>query len=69
MFHGEVAPGYESVREEFERCLTQLGETGASFVALVGRRPVADLWGGERFERNSLVHLYSVTNSPRIRRD
>ena len=61
MVHGEVAPGFESVREAFERCFTELGETGASFVALVDGRPVVDLWGGEQFERDSLVHVYSVT--------
>lgn len=57
--HGEVAPGFEGVRAEFERCFAELGETGASFHALVGGRVVADLWGG--IERDSLVNVYSVT--------
>ena len=61
MIHGDVAAGFESLREEFERCFVELGETGAAFTALVDGRPVADLWGGEGFERNSLVHVYSVT--------
>jgi CubicO group peptidase (beta-lactamase class C family) len=61
MVQGVVAAGFESVRGAFERCFVELGETGASFVALVDGRPVADLWGGEGFERGSLVHVYSVT--------
>jgi CubicO group peptidase (beta-lactamase class C family) len=61
MVHGVVAPGFESVRVAFDRCFAELGETGATFVALVDGRPVADLWGGEGFERDSLVHVYSVT--------
>jgi hypothetical protein len=27
---GTVAPGFEAVRTAFERCFTELGETGAS---------------------------------------
>jgi hypothetical protein len=33
-----VAPGFELVREAFERCFAELGETGAGFVALQGGR-------------------------------
>jgi CubicO group peptidase (beta-lactamase class C family) len=56
-----VAPGFDAVKETFERCFVQSGETGAAFVAVVDGRPVADLWGGEGFERDSLVNVYSVT--------
>jgi CubicO group peptidase (beta-lactamase class C family) len=58
---GSIAPGFENVRSAFERCFAELGETGASFHALAGGRTVADLWGGDGFERDSLVHVYSVT--------
>jgi CubicO group peptidase (beta-lactamase class C family) len=58
---GNVAPGFEGVRDAFARCFGELGETGAAFSARVRGRPVADLWGGEGFERDSLVHVYSVT--------
>jgi CubicO group peptidase (beta-lactamase class C family) len=61
MIHGTVAPGFESVHECFERCFSELGETGAAFVALAHGRTVADLWGGEGFDRAPLVHVYSVT--------
>src|SRR6516164_10377517 len=61
MVHGVVAPGFESVREAFERCFDELGETGAGFVAWQGGRRVADLWDGDGFERDSLVHVFSVT--------
>jgi hypothetical protein len=33
MIHGQVAAGFEAVREEFEGCFTELGETGAAFTA------------------------------------
>ncbi|HSC02411.1 MAG TPA: hypothetical protein VLC49_03800 [Solirubrobacteraceae bacterium] len=33
MLHGEVAPGLEPVRDAFEPCFVELGETGASFAA------------------------------------
>src|SRR3954453_17012204 len=61
MITGNVAPGFDAVRDAFERCFDELGETGAAFSARVRGRPVADLWGGEGFQRDSLVHVYSVT--------
>src|ERR1700761_2819810 len=61
MVQGEVAPGFEGVREAFEKCFSDLGETGAAFAALIDGRVVVDLWGGDGFERNSLVNVYSVT--------
>lgn len=61
MVHGTVAPGFEAVGDAFERCFAEQGETGAAFVALVNGRPVADLWGGDDFTRDGLVHVYSVT--------
>jgi CubicO group peptidase (beta-lactamase class C family) len=56
-----VAHGFEPVREAFERCFAELGETGASFAALLDGRLVVDLWGGDGIERDSLVNVYSVT--------
>src|SRR3954470_23752094 len=61
MVNGVVAPGFEPVRSEFERCFAELGETGASFTAIADGRVVADLWGGDGFGRDSLVNVYSVT--------
>jgi CubicO group peptidase (beta-lactamase class C family) len=61
MVNGEVAPGFEGVREAFERCFSDLGEAGAAFAAFVDGRLVVDLWVGEDFHRDSLVNVYSVT--------
>jgi CubicO group peptidase (beta-lactamase class C family) len=61
MVYGDVAPGFGSVRDEFERCFAELGETGASFAAVLDGRLVVDLWGGDGVERDSLINVYSVT--------
>jgi CubicO group peptidase (beta-lactamase class C family) len=61
MIEGEVAPGFEPVRDAFERCFSDLGETGASFAALLDGRLVVDLRGGNGIARDSLVNVYSVT--------
>ncbi len=61
MIHGVVAGGFEGVGEAFERCFGELGETGARYVAIRDGRAVADLWGGEGLDCDSLVHVYSVT--------
>jgi CubicO group peptidase (beta-lactamase class C family) len=46
MPEGYVAPGYEPVREAFERNFTERGELGAAFAAYRHGEPVVDLWGG-----------------------
>jgi CubicO group peptidase (beta-lactamase class C family) len=61
VIQGVVAGGFEGVGEAFERCFDELGETGARYVAIRGGRAVADLWGGEGLDCDSLVHVYSVT--------
>jgi CubicO group peptidase (beta-lactamase class C family) len=61
VIHGEVARGFDGLRDSFVRCFDELGETGAGYFATVRGGVVADLWGGEGFERDALVHLYSVT--------
>jgi CubicO group peptidase (beta-lactamase class C family) len=43
---GTVAPGFESVREAFERNLAQGGESGGAFAAMVDGELLVDLWGG-----------------------
>lgn len=60
MIEGFVSAGFESVRDAFERCFAELGETGASFAAIVDGRLVVDLWGGDGMRRDSLVNVYSV---------
>jgi CubicO group peptidase (beta-lactamase class C family) len=57
---GEVAPGFEPVRETYAEILESGAETGAAVAAYVHGRQVADLWGGS-VGRDGLVHVYSVT--------
>ncbi|MEV0318511.1 serine hydrolase domain-containing protein [Streptomyces sp. NPDC050658] len=66
--HGTCAPGFEGVREEFERNFAERGELGAAVAVTVGGEFVVDLWGGDAdrtgtraWERDSLVNVYSTT--------
>lgn len=66
--HGEVAPGFERVREVFQANFTDDIEVGAGFSAYVGDELVADLWGGftdrecsRPWQRDTLVNVYSTT--------
>ena len=43
---GTVAPGFEPVRDELERCFRGRGDVGASLCVYLGGEPVVDLWGG-----------------------
>lgn len=45
---GEVAPGFESVRAEFERNFKHRGELGAACTIYHHGEKVVDLWGGYR---------------------
>src|SRR4051794_38280795 len=45
---GSVAPGFEPVREQFQRNFAQRGELGAAVAAYRGGEKVVDLWGGFR---------------------
>ena len=64
---GQVAPGFQEVREEFERNFTERGERGAAVAVYHHGRKVVDLWGGERnrahdaWEKNTLVPVYYTT--------
>jgi CubicO group peptidase (beta-lactamase class C family) len=73
---GYVAPGYEAVRDEFERNLAARGETGGAFAAVVDGITVVDIWGGSRtqkrgiaagknsgeaWERDTMVNVFSAT--------
>ncbi|MFV4914587.1 serine hydrolase [Microbacterium lacticum] len=42
---GSVAPGFESVLQQFETNLEEV-EAGAAFAVFQGGRSVVDLWGG-----------------------
>ena len=66
--HGTVAPGFEAVRDVFERNFRDDIEVGASFCAIVDGEPVVDLWGGYQdractrpWNEDTLVNVYSTT--------
>ncbi len=66
--NGEVASGFEEVREEFERNFAERGELGAACAVYHQGEKVVDLWGGYRdvrrrkpWEEDTLVLVYSTT--------
>jgi len=66
--NGEVAPGFESVGEEFERNFAERGELGAACAIYHEGEKVVDLWGGYRdlqrrepWQEDTLVLVYSAT--------
>lgn len=57
---------FAPVRDAFDACFRELGETGAALCAYVDGRPVVDLRGGEAapgrpWAGDTLVNVYSVT--------
>lgn len=65
---GFVAPGFEAVRDTFERNFSDDIEVGASFSAVLDGRTVVNLWGGWQdraatrpWLSDTLVNVYSTT--------
>ncbi|MBU3065276.1 beta-lactamase family protein [Nocardia sp. NEAU-G5] len=65
---GTVAPGFEPVREAFERNFAEHGDVGAAVAIYRDGRPVVDLWGGladpatdRPWERDTAALVYSAT--------
>ncbi|MBP5935465.1 serine hydrolase domain-containing protein [Streptomyces acidiscabies] len=65
---GEVAPGFEPVREAFEANFARHGDIGAAFCVYQDGQPVVDLWGGVAdpdtdrvWTRDTLQLVYSAT--------
>jgi CubicO group peptidase (beta-lactamase class C family) len=65
---GQVAPGFEAVRDEFERNFAKRGEIGAAVAAWWRGEKVVDLWGGRRtpagpapWKEDTLVLMHSMT--------
>lgn len=63
---GFCAPGYEGVRDEFERNFTERGEVGASVCVIKSGEVVVHLFGGTRdgtdpWTPDTLVITYSTT--------
>ncbi|MFH8219599.1 serine hydrolase domain-containing protein [Streptomyces sp. NPDC018057] len=66
--HGEVAAGFEPVREAFAANFSQHGDIGAAVCVYHRGRPVVDLWGGvadaetgRPWTRDTLQLVYSST--------
>src|SRR4051812_2782648 len=66
--HGEVAPGFEKVRDAFAANFTQHGDVGAAFALYQNGVKVVDLWGGvadeesgRPWEEDTLQLVYSTT--------
>lgn len=64
--YGYVAPGFEAVRDEFEKNLTHRKEIGAACAIYYRNEKVVDIWGGYRnkkrklkWEENTLVSGWS----------
>src|SRR4051812_49144190 len=65
---GEVAPGFEGVRDAFTANFAQEGEVGAAFALHVRGEKVVDLWGGaadpntgRSYEAETLQLVFSTT--------
>jgi len=66
--HGRVEPGFEPVREAFERNFEKHAEVGASACVYHRGRPVVDLWGGARdaagehaWQEETIAIVFSAT--------
>lgn len=65
---GTVEPGFEQVREEFERNFVEQKEVGAACAAVVDGKLVVDLWAGvanpktkQPWEADTVVNVFSTT--------
>ena len=65
---GVVAPGFEEVRDEFERNFAERGEIGAAVAAYWRGEKAVDLWGGRRspdsdapWNQDTMVVVMSTT--------
>ncbi len=60
---GDVAPGFESVKELFTRQMCTLAEENAQLCVYHRGKKVVDLWasatGNEAFSGDSLVNIFS----------
>lgn len=68
MIGGDVSPGFEDVRTEFENNFLHRGERGASCTIIHHGQKVVDLWGGQRsdhsgapWDEQTLSLVFSVT--------
>lgn len=69
--HGTVAPGFEAVRDAFQRNFTEFHEQGAATAIYVDGQKVVDLWGGiadnltgRLWTEDTLSLIWSATKGP-----
>ncbi len=60
--HGEVAPGFEPLREVFSQVAPEFNQGGGAYAAYHQGRKVADLWAGEWAE-DTIAPFMSVTKA------
>jgi CubicO group peptidase (beta-lactamase class C family) len=58
---GTCADQFGAVRDEFERNFAERGELAAAVHATVDGETVVDLWGGDGWAEDTLVHVWSST--------
>lgn len=70
VLRGQVAPGFEEVREAFAANFADRGEVGAAYAVMLDGEPVVDLWGGmadaaagRPWERDTLQVIFSGTKA------
>lgn len=64
--HGQVAPGFEPVRDAFAENFAERSEIGSAFSAYLNGQKVVDLWGGEAapgtpWNEDTLTVVWSAT--------
>ena len=66
--HGDVAPGFEKVRDAFQKNFDEGKEIGAAFSAYHRGTKVVDLWGGiadeesgKPWEQDTIILVFSTT--------
>jgi CubicO group peptidase (beta-lactamase class C family) len=67
LIQGQVAPGFEPVREVFEANFAERGEIGAGFAVIQDGETLVDLWGGHAdrkaatpWTRDTIVPVFST---------
>lgn len=67
---GICQPRFDPVRTAFARCFEELGEVGAGACVYVDGEAVVDVWAGHAdpttgraWQRDTIVHVYSVTKA------
>ena len=67
IINGTVAPGFESVRELYQRNMASLAEANSQLCVYVGGQRVVDLWGSAEgngdFSPDAITNVFSSTKN------